>query len=324
MLCSGHEWRIEIHGLSKMNNNLINEKQALLFGLTAVLLWSTVATAFKLTLAQLTPIQMLAVACVVSVISLLMICAYQRQLGQILPTFAANPKYFIISGLINPLCYYLILFQAYRLLPASQAQSINYSWAMTLTIMAAIFLKQTIRKQDYLAAALCYLGVLVIATRGNLLALDFASPVGVGLALLSTLLWAGYWILNTRNTADPVVSLLLGFLVALPCTLILSLYEGADWSHITAQGWLSAVYVGLFEMGITFFLWLNALKRTRHTARISNLIFISPFISLLLLAVIIQEQIHPTTLIGLVCIITGLTIQQLKPKRTSPPQETKQ
>ncbi|MDW6091321.1 DMT family transporter [Vibrio rhizosphaerae] len=299
-----------------------NEKQALLFGLSAVLLWSTVATAFKLTLAQLTPIQMLTVACFSSIVSLLMICTYQRQLRLIWPTFTANPVYFIVSGLINPLCYYLILFQAYHLLPASQAQSINYSWAMTLTLMAAIFLKQKIRKQDYLAAGLCYLGVLVIATRGNLLALDFESPVGVGLALLSTILWAGYWILNTRNTADPVVSLLLGFLVAFPCTLILSFYEHADWTHITVQGWLSAVYVGLFEMGITFFLWLSALKRTRHTARISNLIFISPFISLLLLSVIIQEQIHPTTIVGLVCIIAGLTIQQVTFKRDKTHQST--
>ncbi|SJN56237.1 aromatic amino acid exporter [Vibrio ruber DSM 16370] len=322
MLCSGNRVNGGKHGLPAMNNSTVNEKQALLFGLTAVLLWSTVATAFKLTLAQLTPIQMLTVACVISIISLVVICAYQRQLHLILPTFAANPTYFIISGLINPLSYYLILFQAYRLLPASQAQSINYSWAMTLTIMAAIFLKQKIRKQDYFAAALCYLGVLVIATRGNLLALDFDSPVGVGLALSSTLLWAGFWILNTRNTADPVVSLLLGFLVALPCTLILSLYEGAGWNHITTQGWLSAVYVGLFEMGITFFLWLNALKRTRHTARISNLIFISPFISLLLLSVIIQEQIHPATIVGLVCIIAGLTIQQLTPKRDNTHQQT--
>lgn len=69
---------------------------------------------------------------------------------------------------------------------------------------------------------------------------------------------------------------------------------------------------GLFEMGITFVLWLSALKLTQNTARISNLIFASPFISLILLATVIGESIHPTTLIGLVLIIAGLVIQQLK------------
>ena len=71
-------------------------------------------------------------------------------------------------------------------------------------------------------------------------------------------------------------------------------------------------------MGITFVLWLGALKSTNNTARISNLIFASPFISLILLATIIGEEIHPSTLIGLVMIIIGLVVQQLKFSRKQP------
>ncbi len=68
-------------------------------------------------------------------------------------------------------------------------------------------------------------------------------------------------------------------------------------------------------MGITFVLWLSALKSTQNTARISNLIFISPFVSLLLLAYIIGESIHPSTLTGLVMIVIGLAVQQIKRKK---------
>ncbi len=81
---------------------------------------------------------------------------------------------------------------------------------------------------------------------------------------------------------------------------------------ITVKGWLAVTYVGLFEMGVTFVLWLTALKLTNNTARVSNLIFASPFISLILLANIIGEAIHPSTLIGLVLIIAGLAIQQIQ------------
>lgn len=290
----------------------MNERRALGFGLAAVLLWSTVATAFKLTLAEFTPIQMLTIASVVSSIALVVICFMQGKLSQLSTTFLSNPWYYLLLGLINPLAYYLILFKAYDLLPASQAQAINYSWAITLTLMAAVFLGQKIRKQDWIACAFSYLGVVVIATKGDVLGLQFDSPLGVGLALLSTLLWAGYWILNTKNKADPVIGVLLGFLVALPFAIGISIYEGANWSQISTKGWLAVTYVGLFEMGITFVLWLSALKLTNNTARISNLIFASPFISLMLLATIIGEEIHPTTLIGLVLIIAGLVIQQVK------------
>ncbi|ELP5902870.1 DMT family transporter [Vibrio vulnificus] len=290
----------------------MNERRALGFGLSAVLLWSTVATAFKLTLAEFSPIQMLTVASVVSAMALLTICALQGKLTQISTTFLSNPWYYLLLGLINPLAYYLILFKAYDLLPASQAQAINYSWAITLTLMAAVFLGQKIRKQDWVACVFSYVGVIVIATKGDLLGLSFESPVGVALALTSTLLWAGYWILNTKNQADPIVGVLLGFLVAIPFAIALTVIEGQSWGQISTQGWLAVTYVGLFEMGVTFVLWLSALKLTNNTARISNLIFASPFISLMLLSSIIGEEIPPTTLIGLMLIIAGLVIQQIK------------
>jgi len=290
----------------------MDERRALGFGLAAVLLWSTVATAFKLTLAEFTPIQMLTIASIVSALALTVICAVRGKLASILSTFVSNPWYYLLLGLINPLAYYLILFKAYDLLPASQAQAINYSWAITLTLMAALFLGQKIRKQDWVACSLSYFGVIVIATKGDILGLNFESPLGVGLALLSTLLWAGYWILNAKNKADPIVAVLLGFLVAIPFAIGISIYEGTSWQQISLQGWLAVTYVGLFEMGVTFVLWLSALKLTQNTARISNLIFASPFVSLILLATIIGEDIHPTTLIGLVLIISGLVIQQIK------------
>ncbi|MPS33605.1 MULTISPECIES: DMT family transporter [unclassified Salinivibrio] len=294
-----------------------DERKALIFALSAVLLWSTVATAFKITLRYMSPIQMLAAASVVSVVILLAIATLQGKLGAIWPTFRARPGYYLVLGLVNPLIYYLVLFKAYDLLPASLAQPLNYSWAITLTLMAALFLGQTIRRQDWIAAALGYFGVVIIATKGQLFSLQFDSPLGIGLALLSTLLWAGYWILNTKNAADPVVGILLSFVLSLPISLTLAGLT-ASWQGIPWQGWLAVSYVGLFEMGVTFMLWLSAMKYTQNTSRISNLIFISPFISLLLLATIIGETIHLSTLIGLMCIVVGLLIQQRTGKRDKP------
>lgn len=285
------------------------DKKALLFAVTAVLLWSTVATAFKITLTYLTPLQMVTAASGVSLGLFILILAKQGRLRAIGPEFNTHRKYYLFLGLMNPLIYYLILFEAYRLLPASQAQPLNYTWAIALTLMAALFLGQKIRKRDWIACGLGYAGVLVIATRGDILGLEFTNPLGVGLALLSTFLWAGYWILNTRHKTDPVLTLTVCFGIAFPIAVVASLIW-SDWSNIPWQGWLAVSYVGLFEMGVTFILWLNAMKLTSNAAKISNLIFISPFISLLLLALIIGETIYPATVIGLMMIVGGLLIQQ--------------
>lgn len=76
----------------------------------------------------------------------------------------------------------------------------------------------------------------------------------------------------------------------------------------------AAMYVGVFEMGIAFVLWSYAMKKAENTSRVSNLIFISPFLSLVFIYFILGEQILPSTYIGLVLIVLGLWLQQKKLK----------
>ncbi|MCG6202471.1 DMT family transporter [Psychromonas antarctica] len=291
-----------------------NQKKATMFALIAVCMWSTVATAFKITLTYFSPIQMLLVASFTTILVLTCLCYRQRKLPLLKGYFVKRPLYYLLLGLLNPCFYYLILFQAYDLLPAQQAQSLNYTWAISLSILAVPFLGHKLTRKDAISIFLAYSGALIIATKGNVFALDFSSPLGVFLALFSTLLWAMYWILNAKNSADPMVSLLLCFVLGFPAILIatpiLSDFNMPDW-----QGWVGAIYIGLFEMGFAFVAWLSAMRYAENTAKISNLIFISPFVSLLLLNIIIDEPIYPATIVGLVFIISGLLIQQLKSRR---------
>ncbi len=286
-----------------------SQTKAYLYGISAVLLWSTVATAFKIALRYLEPIQLLLFASITSTLVLAAVITVQRKWHLLVQACGQSWRFFLGMGLLNPLFYYLVLFQAYDLLPAQQAQSLNYTWAITLTLLSVPILGHSIRRNDWIAIMLGYLGVLVISTQGKLLAMEFTSGLGVLLALLSTLIWALYWIFNTKNTQDPVLSLFAAFLFSLPFILFVTAYFSSVWvTDIKALA--AAAYVGLFEMGVTFVLWLMALKHTESTARISNLIFISPFLSLFFISTFIGEEIVPATYIGLVLIVSGLLIQQ--------------
>ena len=63
-------------------------------------------------------------------------------------------------------------------------------------------------------------------------------------------------------------------------------------------------------MGVSFVLWLSAMRLTTNTARIGNLIFLSPFLSLLLIHLILGESIHATTFMGLALILCGNLVQK--------------
>jgi len=171
-------------------------------------------------------------------------------------------------------------------------------------------LNQRIGVKDIVAVFVSYSGVLVISTHGDLLSFRFSNPVGAALALGSTVIWALYWIYNTKDDRDPVVGLLLNFVFGLPWVVAACLVFSTLWiSNI--RGLLGAVYVGIFEMGITFVLWLSALKLSENTAKVGNLIFMSPFLSLVFIHYLVGEDILPSTFVGLMLIVAGLIIQQL-------------
>lgn len=290
---------------------------AYVYGLAAVLLWSTVATAFKLALAQYSPLQLLFIAVISSITALSLILSYQGKLGLLGKQLRARPWFYLQTGLLNPFLYYLVLFKAYDLLPAQQALSLNYTWAILLPLLAVPLLGQKLRKSDLLAALVAYGGVFVIATGGSLSGFSVDKPTGLLLALASTAIWSFYWIVNTKDKGDPIVSLLLSFLIGLPfvyCAMMLT----SGFPGFNTKGLAAAIYVGLFEMGVTFVLWLMALKSAERTASISTLVFLSPVLSIGFIAMILGEQIQASTFVGLALILFALALQQLLPKLKSP------
>ncbi|KEA64724.1 Permease of the drug/metabolite transporter (DMT) superfamily [Marinobacterium lacunae] len=297
-----------------------NQSRAMLLGGSAVLLWSTVATAFKLSLQWLSPVQLLGWASLFSTLVLIIAVCWQRQLGSVAIAFRERPLLCLSLGVINPAIYYLVLFRAYDLLPAQQAQAINYTWALTLSLLAVPLLKQPLRGRDMIALAGGYMGALMIATRGDLLALDFVSGEGVALAMISTLFWALYWILNARSTAPATVMLLICFLVGTPLVWALMAWKG-DLGMPPLKALAGAAWVGLFEMGITFMLWLGAMRSAVHVSRVSNLIFLSPFLSLVFIRYLLDEPIAPATFIGLGMIIIAVIYQQKGEKAKPAPAE---
>ena len=286
-----------------------NEHRAFKLGLSAVMLWSTVATAFSISLRYLTPLQLVALASAVSW-CFLSLRLLQPARWQALRATAMRDRLFgLAMGWLNPALYYLVLFAAYDRLPAQEAMAINYSWGITLALIAAPLLGQKLSLYSLLTSGISYFGIVVIATRGEPEALNFAQPEGVALALLSTLIWSLYWVINARKEIDPEVQLFLNFTGALPLLFALVWYQGAA-APVSWQGWAGGVYVGLFEMGFAFVLWMGAMQATRSTIRISSLIFLSPPVSLLFIWLIAGEALRPYTLVGLLLILLGLWLQR--------------
>jgi drug/metabolite transporter (DMT)-like permease len=281
-------------------------RRATLLALAAVACWSTVATAFKLTLRIVDPGSLLFIAAPVSTLVLgLALFTRRTPLRSLLDLQGLARS--ALAGFLNPFLYYLILFEAYDRLPGQEAQPLNYTWAIALTLLSVLMLRQRIRIASWLGIFVSFFGVLLLSTRGDLLGLRFGDPLGVGLALSSSVIWALYWILNMKDSRAPVEKLFLGFFFGTIYVGVYAWLKGFAMMPPLA-GLVGGIYVGVFEMGITFLFWLAALEASENTARISNLIFLSPFVSLLLLHFVAGEEILVSSILGLVFIVVGIGI----------------
>ena len=296
-----------------MNGSDRQHRLAYIYAALAVAFWATSATAFKLSLAHVGQLPLLLLATLVSTGVFL---AYLAVTGRLTLLRAFTGKDYLWSaglGLLNPFLYYVILFKAYALLPAQEAQPINFVWPLTLVLLSIPLLGQRIRLTSIVAILISSIGVVVIATHparpGDILGFRFSSGPGVLLALGSTIIWALFWVVNTKDRQDEAVRLFVNFIFASAYILILVLALG----QVRVGGWkglLGGVYIGLFEMGITFLVWLRALKSAKTTAHVVNLIYLVPFLSLLVIALVLGERILPSTVVGLLFIVAGIILQK--------------
>lgn len=294
---------------------LKNQTKAYIYTGLTIAAWSTVSTAFKISLRTFSPAGLLLIASVSSllILALIMLINTKPRRISIKEVFTDLYKS-LLPGLLNPLLYYLVLLNAYNVLRAQEAQVLNYTWAIVLSVFSIIFLKQKFRIRDLIALTFSLIGVVIIATRGAVTELRFDNLTGSALALGSSIIWAAYWIINLKDSREPIKKLYFNFLIG-SLFLILYILIGRipllqTGAAISTMPLLAGIYVGCFEMGITFFLWFKALSLSDNTAKISNLIFVTPFISLIFIGLLLKESIAPATIIGLILIVVSNIYQK--------------
>ncbi len=285
---------------------MIKKEYAL--GLLTVLFWSTSATAFKITLQYMDVLQLLFYSIMAAVLILGIYLLIQGKIDRVFRLSLKEYQFYLMLGILNPFVYYLMVIKAYDLLPAQIVQPINYTWVITLSLLSVPLLKQSLSKLQMIATLVCYSGVVILSYRDGAtgLKLDY---FGIFLAIACTIIWALYWIYNVRSKQDPIVAIFLNFLFSLPfvatACLLFSSFTLPDWKGLYGTCW-----IGCFEFGFPFITWITALKAAKNTNHVTNLIFMTPFMSLIFIRTVLGEALLPQTYFGLMFILTGIFMQR--------------
>ena len=272
---------------------------AIILALIAVFCWSTVATAFKLSLQIVGPTELLVLASSAACIALWLISLGPSRSKWSLQSWSLRRVLLLgLGGVINPCCYYFLLFEAYDRLMAQQALALNYTWPLVLVLMDSVIRRRFPTPRVLVCLILAFLGIL-ISSGVYSQALSDIDVWGILLALSSAIVWAGYWILQDKIPGDELINLTISFSIA--TLLMLICFPFPDLKTLSHLLW--PTYVGLMEMALPFYCWLMAMSRVKHTAELASFVYLSPVLSTVWIALVLREPLQNDLILGLILII---------------------
>ena len=280
------------------------DRRAYIYAIIAILNWSTVASAFKITLHYINFTSMLFLSSLISMLIFSLYVIFTGKVDMLIKYIRNNLPTIIFLAILNPFLYYLLLFKAYSMVRAQEAMALNYTWPIMVVLMGSIILKNKTGWKSLAALMISFSGVFIILTKGEF---SFSISYGDALALSTSIIWAIFWIYSIKVKERDEIKMCANFIFGVFLILPVALFNGLSYS---LEGIAGSTYAGIFEMGITFLLWMKALSLSKAGARINNMVYLSPFLSIIIIHFVVGEEIMLYTFTGLIFIIGGILLQE--------------
>ncbi len=292
-------------------------KKSYIFAIITVVIWATMAAVVKLILFDIPNLQALSIS---SYFAFAFLLVLNMKTGKIKLMRSYHWKdYGIIAGLgfMGLFVYSALYFYGLIQLSSQVACIVNYLWPIMLMIFSCIILKEKMTVMKGIAMACSFVGIVIISAgsfgtgQGNVAA-------GIISCVIAAVCYGLYSVLNKKADYDQNICQMIIWLVVAVCSMVLGLFT-EEWVPIAGAQWLGILWLGIAIDAVAYLLWALALKHAENTAKIANLAFLVPFLSLVVSAVFLKEKIQAKALIALIFIVGGIIIQnfyeQLREKR---------
>lgn len=289
-------------------------KRTYLLAGTSIFFWSTIAVTTKLLLRGYNSFQVLYISAFFA-FSFLFIT--NMVTGNIRKLKKYSKKDYLISvliGLPGTFLYYLFYYNGTDILQASQAFIINYLWPIMSVIFACIVLKEKMTVRKFLAIIISFVG-LCIVTLGERTDINGEIISGSIFCVLGAVAYGFFTALNQKACYDKSISMTINYFVTFVLSGIINMVNN-DLLIPNVTELAGFAWNGIFTMAIANTAWIMALE-LGNTAKISNLAYITPFISLIWTFLILNEKISINFFVGLIVIVLGLFVQLKDTKTTT-------
>ena len=210
-------------------------------------------------------------------------------------------------GFLGAFLYYVLLYGAFANTSAAEGFVLAYTWPILISLLAVPLLGEKLTPSRLAAIAISFGGVVVIVTRGQMMEFQVENLGGNLLALCGAFVFALFSILGRRAAYDLTIAAFVYFCAALLCSAAAVAFTGSlPLPSLSIWGWI--LYNGLLVNGVSYLFWFKALQHG-ETPIVSNLLYLTPVLSLSLVSVFLTEPVHTSAVSGLTLILAGILLQ---------------
>ena len=282
-------------------------KKSYFYALVSVFFWSTTTTVSKLLLHSISTMQVLAVSSVFATLFLLMVNVFKGNFKQLK---SYQPRdYLVLAGVgfLGMFLYRMLLFFGVARMLASQAMIVNYLWPIMAVLASCVILREKLTVRKAIAVVMSFLGVVIVTTGGSAAGLSGSDLTGTVLVAVAAVIYGLFVAINKRLQYDSFGSMMFYNAVAAICAILGTLFSGETLLLTLSQN-LGLVWVGVCNTAIGFVAWDLAMK-TGDTAKVANLAYITPFLSLVVAYFLLGDPITIWSVGGLTVIVAGILLQ---------------
>lgn len=214
----------------------------------------------------------------------------------------------VLIGLPGIFLYNTFYYLGAAVLPASQAFTVNYLWPIMSVVFSCLILKEKMTLKKGVAMAVSFLGVVIVAGK-DIISFNIDTIGGMVFCVLGAVSYGLFTALNKKFRYDKSVSMMINCLSTFMLTAVIVFSKGEMFIPDLTET-AGFIYNGVFILALPSVTWGLALDGG-NTVKISNLAYITPFLSLVLAWIVLNDRgiFDPNSVIGLCVMIFGIFIQ---------------
>lgn len=290
----------------------MSSKISYLYISLTVLFWGSTAAVGKLLLKNLDNFQLLLFVSLFGAISLFIVVLLQKKLEVIKKYTLRDYCRFALMGFIGIFLYHVLLFAGLSVAPAQEVFVVNYTWPIWVVIFAVIFMKEKLNVKKILAVIICFIGVYIVVTRGDFFSFSDVNINGDLFALAGAISYGLFSVMGRKYNYEVFTSMMFYFGFSFIYTLIATV-SFSTIPTVTSFEMVGLIWMGVFAIGLAFCFWFLALKHG-NIIEMSNIVFVTPFISLVFIYFLLGEEILLFSVVGLIIIVLGIFLNNIRRK----------